>query len=189
MRPVSPEEGKCVSHVNPGRPVAGEYRSYFDTYIRLVPDGDIVARLDNQIAETVAALADFTPEQAEWRPAPGEWNAKEIVGHLADSERVFAFRALWFARNDSTPLPGMDQDVFMAGANFAARSLDDVVAEFVAVRRASLALFRSLDAAAWARGGVADGSPLGVRALAYITAGHELHHGKDFPRHRAMGSA
>jgi hypothetical protein len=178
-----------MSYVNPGRPVSGEYRPYFDTYIRLVPDGDIVARLDNQIAETVAALKDFTPEQAEWRPAPGEWNMKEIVGHLADSERVFAFRAVSFARNDPTPLPGMDQNIYMAGATFADRTLDDVVEEFVAVRRASLALFRGLDAAAWARGGAADGSPLSVRALAYITAGHELHHAKDFPKHRRMGSA
>jgi hypothetical protein len=178
-----------MSHVNLGRPVTGEYRPYFDTYIRLVPEGDIVARLDSQIAETVAALADFTPEQAAWRPAPGEWSAKEIVGHLADSERVFAFRAVWFARNDSTPLPGMDQNFFMAGANFADRSLDDVVAEFVAVRRASLALFRSLNATAWARSGVADGAPVSVRALAYITAGHELHHAKDFSKHRSMRSA
>jgi hypothetical protein len=178
-----------MSHMNPGRPVAGEYRPYFDTYIRLVPDGDIIARLDAQIAETVAALSPFTAAQAEWRPAPGEWNAKEIVGHLADAERVFAYRAMTFARADPTPLPGMDQNTFMAGANFADRPLDDVVAEFVAVRRASLTLFRGLDAAAWARSGVADGSPVSVRALAYITAGHELHHARDFPRHRDMGGA
>jgi len=176
-----------MTQTHPGRPDAREYVPYYDTYIRLVPDGDIVEILDRQIDETVAALSSFTTEQAQWRPAPGEWNAVEIVGHLADTERVFAYRALSFARNDPAPLPGMDPDGFMAGANFADRSLADVVAEFVAVRRASVALVRSLDAAAWTRSGVADGNPISVRALAYIMAGHELHHARDFPRHRAMG--
>ena len=178
-----------MSKMNPGRPGTDEYVPYYDTYIRLVPEGDLLALLDRQIDETVAALSTFTAEQAAWRPAPGEWSAIEIVGHLADSERVFAFRAFWFARDGGAPLPGMDQNAFMAAVDFASRSLDDVVAEFVAVRRASLALLRSLDAIAWARSGVADGSPISVRALAYIIAGHELHHAKDFPRHRAMGSS
>jgi hypothetical protein len=176
-----------MAHVNPGRPGDGEYVPFYGTYIQKVPDGDILDLLDRQIEGTVAYLSAFTIEQAQWRPAPGEWNAVEIVGHLADAERVFAYRALSFARNDPTPLPGMDPDGFMAGATFADRPLPDVIAEFVAVRRASLALLRSLDTAAWARGGVADGNPVSVRALAYIIAGHELHHSRDFPRHRAMG--
>jgi hypothetical protein len=177
-----------MTHVNPGRPGDEEYLPYYGTYIQKVPDGDIVDRLDRQIDETVAYVAPFTMEQAQWRPAPGEWNITEIVGHLADSERVFASRAFWFARNGGTPMPGMDQEAFMAAVDFASRPLPDVVAEFVAVRRASLALLRSLDAVAWARGGVADGNPISVRALAYIIAGHELHHARDFPRHRAMNS-
>lgn len=176
-----------MPQVNPGRPAESEYNAYYDGYIRLVPDGDIVTLLDAQLAATVAALAPFTPRQADWRPAPGEWNAKEIVGHLADAERVFSYRALCFARADPTPLPGMDPDGFMAEANFADRPLADIVAEFTATRRASLALFRGLDATAWARGGVADGNPISVRALAYVTAGHELHHARDFPRHFGMG--
>jgi DinB family protein len=176
-----------MTHVNPGRPNDGEYVPYYGTYIRLVPDGDLITILERQIDAMVADLSTFTAEQAAWRPAPGEWNATEIVGHLADSERVFAYRALWFARDAPTPLPGMDQDAFMAAVDFSRRPLPDVVDEFAAVRRASLALLRSLDAAAWARGGVADGNPISVRALAYIIAGHALHHAKDFPRHRVMG--
>ncbi|MCA1667162.1 MAG: DinB family protein, partial [Thermomicrobia bacterium] len=129
-----------MTPVHPGRPNAGEYLPYYDTYIRLVPDGDIMAILDRQIGETVAALSSCTAEQADWRPAPVEWNLKEIVGHLADSERVFAYRALWFARDVQTPLPGMDQNAFMAGANFADRSLADLVDELAVVRRASVAL-------------------------------------------------
>ncbi|MDQ6907890.1 MAG: DinB family protein [Chloroflexota bacterium] len=177
-----------MTHVHPGRPKTGESSPYYEQYIRLVPDGDIVEILDRQIDETVAALSSFTVEQAQWRPAPGEWNVVEIVGHLADAERVFMYRALCFARNDPTPLPGMDPDVFMAGSNVAGRTLPNVVEEFVAVRRASTMLLRSLDGAAWTRVGVADGNPISVRALAYIAAGHELHHAKDFPRHRAMGA-
>ncbi len=176
-----------MTNVHSGRPAAGESSPYYAQYIRLVPDGDIVEILDRQIDGTVATLSSFTAEQAEWRPSPGEWNAVEIVGHLADTERVFAYRALGFARNDPTPLPGIDPDVFMAGANFADRTLPDVVAEYVAVRRATMAFLRSLNAEAWTRVGVADGNPISVRALAYIAAGHELHHAKDFPRHRAMG--
>jgi hypothetical protein len=174
-----------MTDAHPGRPGSDEYAPYYDTYIRLVPDGDLLALLDWQI-DTMAALSTFTAEQAAWRPGLGEWNAMEIVGHLADSERVFLFRAFWFARDGGAPLPGMDQNAFMAAVDFASRSLDDVLAEFVAVRHASLALLRSLDVAAWARGGVADGNPISVRALAYIIAGHLLHHAKDFPRHRAM---
>lgn len=176
-----------MAHVHPGRPATSEYRPFYETYISLVPDGDIVALLEQQIAEMVDTLTPFTAEQAKWRPAPGEWNAKEIVGHMADAERIFAFRAFWFARNDASPLPGMDQDDFMAGANFAERSFDDLIAELIAVRRASMTLLTSLNAAAWARSGVADGSPVTVRALAYTIAGHAMHHAKDFPKHLGMG--
>lgn len=172
--------------VNPGRPSSDEYAPYYADYIRLVPDGDIITILDRQIEESVAYLAKFTEAQAQWRPASGEWNVTEIVGHLADTERAFAYRALCFARNSSTPLPGVDPDGFMTDAGFAKRSLADVVDEFIAVRRASIPLFRSLEAQAWSRRGIADGNPITVRALAYVTAGHERHHTRDFPRHLAM---
>ena len=173
--------------VNPGHPTFDEYLDYYDNYIRLVPEGAITTILEEQVAGTVATLASFSAAQAQWRPAPGEWNATEIVGHLADTERAFAYRALTFARNDPGPLPGIDPDGFMVDAGFASRSLADVVEEFVAVRRASIALFRSLDEAAWFRQGVASGSTMSVRALAYVIAGHEIHHARDFPKHRAMG--
>ncbi len=171
---------------NSGPPTADEYRPFYDTYIRRVPEGDIIAIIERQIGETTTSLAPFTPTQAQWRPAPGEWNALEIVGHMADTERIFAYRALSFGRSDPAPLPGMDPDRFMVGANFAERTMADIVDEFVAVRRATVALLRSLPAVAWARGGVADGSPITVRALAYCIAGHELYHAADFPRHRTM---
>ena len=132
-----------------------------------------------------ALLASFSPAAARYRPAPGEWNTPEIVGHLADMERVFTYRALRIARGDLRPLEGVDDvDGYVTAAGFAGRSLADVAAEFAAVRGASLALFRSLDEAAWARIGTADGNPFSVRALGYIVAGHELHHLPDIRRYR-----
>lgn len=169
--------------VNPGRPEATEYVPYFGRYIGLVPDGDIVEILERQIAATEATLAAYTEAQAQWRPAPGEWNACEIVGHLADTERVLIARALYFARDGGAALPGMDPDVFMRVAGFAARPLADVVAEYRAVRRASIPCLRSLDADAWRRSGSADGNAISVRALAYVIAGHELHHSADLRRY------
>jgi hypothetical protein len=175
-----------MTAVMPSRPNTDEYVSYYGDYIRLVPDGDVTAILERQIDETVATLSTFSETQAQWRPAPGEWNVIEIVGHIADIERAFTYRAMCFARNDQTPLPGIDPDGFMVDAGFAKRPLAEVVAELVAVRRASVALLRSFDAAAWERRGTADGNTISVRALAYVMAGHERHHRLDFPRHRAM---
>jgi hypothetical protein len=172
--------------VNPGRPQSGEFLEYYGRYISLVPEGDITELLEQQINETVETLSTFSDEQAAWRPAPGEWNVIEIIGHLADMERVFAYRAVSFARNSPGPLPGIDPDDFMADAGFARRSLASVLAEFVSVRQASLTLFVTLDDAAWLRRGIASDHEVSVRALAYIAAGHELHHSLDFPKHRAM---
>lgn len=175
-----------MAHVNPGRPTEKEYGAYYGVYVRRVPDGDLIATLDRQSGETERLLASYTEAQAAWRPAPGEWNATEIVGHLADAERVFAYRALCFARGDTTPLPGMDQEVFMREAGFAHCPLVEVAAEFRAVRGATMALLRGLDAAAWERGGTASEMPVSVRALAYIIAGHELHHVADLERYPAL---
>jgi hypothetical protein len=175
-----------MTSVIPSRPDTGEYAPYYADYVQLVPDGDITTILEQQIDATVAFLASFSEAQAQWRPAPGEWNVTEIVGHIADVERSFAYRSLCFARNDPTPLPGIDPDGFMVDAGFAKRPLSDVVDELVAVRRASVALLRSFDAAAWERRGTADGKGISVRALAYLMAGHERHHALDFPRHRDM---
>lgn len=174
-----------MTHAAVGRPVADEYIPYYGQYIRLVPDGDVVEILAHQIEETTALLAAFTPAQAAWRPAPGEWNALQIVGHLADTERVLAYRALRFARDDATPLPGVDFEAYVPAAGFERRAFADVVAEYAAVRPATVALFRSLDAAAWTRRGLADGQAISVRALAFALAGHELHHLLDLRQYAA----
>lgn len=168
-----------TSH-NPGRPETGEYLPYFGQYIDRVPEGAIIEQLTSQLDTTCRLLAPLSIEQVSYRPKPEDWNILEVLGHITDGERVFAYRALRIARNDPTPLASFDQDLFVANADFASRSLANLLDEYAAVRRATLALFRSLSPAAWLRIGTASDHPMSVRALAYISAGHELHHIADF---------
>ena len=158
------------------RPAPSEYAPYYARYLALVPDGSALDHLKLQIAETLALLRTVPEDRAEFRYATGKWSVKEVVGHIADSERVFAYRAMRFARNDRTPLPGFDEKEFIANSNFARRPLADVAAELAAVRGASIALFGGLDDQALGREGTANEVKVSVRALLWIIAGHELHH-------------
>jgi hypothetical protein len=160
------------------RPTADECSSYYLTYTKLVPDGDILQTLQAQHADIHALLKDTTDAYASTRPAPEEWSVKEVVAHLSDAERLFAFRALWFARGEQAALPGMEPNPWVDLSNANARPLSDLLAEFDHVRAASIALFANLDAAAWQRRGIASDNVIGVRALAWIIAGHELHHNR-----------
>ncbi len=158
------------------RPQASEYTSSVETYIRRVPEGDIVALLDKQIDETLALLRPLSEREASSRRQPAEWNVKEVIGHLCDAERLMSCRALRFARGDAQPIPGWEQDDYVREANFSERTLDDLAQEFEHLRRANVALFRTFTAEAFARRGVANGKEVSVRALLYIIAGHERHH-------------
>jgi hypothetical protein len=157
-------------------PEATEYPEYYGRYIAQVPQGKILTTLEQGLAATLALLGGLSPAQADFRYAPDKWSIKEVIGHVIDAERIFAYRALRFARNDKTPLPGFEQDDYMPYANFAERELSSLLHEFEHVRRASLDLFRHLDAEGWQRRGIASGGEFTVRAMAYITAGHEIHH-------------
>jgi hypothetical protein len=157
----------------PDRTEAAEY--YF-TYIDQVTGGDICEVLDVQLGETVALLQGISDEQSLHRYAPGKWTIRQVVGHLNDTERLFVFRAFWFARGFDSPLPSFDQNVAVSSAGADERSWNSHIEEFRAVRAATLAFFQTLPAHAWARHGVASGNPFTVRALAYIAAGHVAHH-------------
>ena len=159
-------------------PSPTEYPEYYGRYVSQVPPGNILDTLQQGLDTTLALLAGASPAQADFRYAADKWSLKEVVGHITDTERIFTYRALRFARNDKTPLPGFEQDGYMLHANFARRELSDLAREFEHVRQATLSLFRNLDAAAWERQGTASGGEVTVRALAYITAGHEIHHRK-----------
>ena len=158
------------------RPDATEYAPYYGTYVGKVPDGDLLELLERQRRETQNLLAGLSDTQALHRYAPGKWSIKEVVGHLMDSERVFCYRALRFARADEKPLQGIDEKAWVPAGSFDARPLADLAAELEAVRRATIALFGGFDAAALARKGTANNNEVTVRALAWIVAGHERHH-------------
>lgn len=158
------------------RPQPGDHDPYYDRYVSLVPEGDVLALLRDQLEETRSLLVGLTDEQAAHRYAPGKWSVKEVAGHVTDTERVFAYRALRAARGDATPLPGFEQDDFVAHGGFDGRSLGSLFEELAAVRSASLALFQSFDAEALARRGTASGAGFAVRAIPFILAGHERHH-------------
>jgi hypothetical protein len=165
-----------VSTIITAQPDTTEYAPYYEKYIALVPKDDVVATLSRQLDETLATLRGLTEEQADSRYAPGKWSIKELVGHVIDTERIFAHRAFRFARNDSAPLPGFEQDDYVRAGNFSNCQLFDLADEFEHVRRANLFLFRSLDGEAWLCRGTANDAEVSVRALAYIMAGHETHH-------------
>ncbi len=158
------------------RPEAAEYAPFYGTYIARVPEGDLLQLLEEQRRDSQALLAGIPEARALHRYAPGKWSIKEVVGHLMDSERVFCYRALRFARGDAKPLQGFDETAWVPAGTFDVRPLTDLAAELDAVRRATIALFRSFDAAALARRGTANDKEISVRALAYIVAGHERHH-------------
>lgn len=159
------------------KPLAGEYPAYARMYIDLVPgDGRVLDHLRERADATAALMRGLSDESLLSRYAPEKWTVKEVLVHIIDDERIYAYRALRFARNDETPLPGFDQDAFASCSAANARSLDSILAEYVAVRHATIALFNGMDDVALTRSGTADGRHATVRALAYHIAGHELHH-------------
>ncbi|MFZ0798965.1 MAG: DinB family protein [Terriglobales bacterium] len=161
------------------RPQPGEYSPYYDRYISLVAGNDVFAALtalEDQRRQMLLLLSGRTEADGDLRYAPEKWSVKEVLGHLNDSERILSYRALRIARGDQTPIEGFEQDDYVRNAPFAHRPLADLIEDYIAVRRATISLFRNLDEAAWTRCGVANKNEVTVRALAYIIAGHDLHH-------------
>jgi hypothetical protein len=163
--------------VRSGRPVPGEYADYAQADIDKVNGDDAVSVLEALAEETVAFLRELPEEKlAAVRYAPGKWTLKDLVAHLIDDERIFAYRALCLARGETAPLPGFDEKIYAECAAGEERPWPDLLAEYAIVRAATLALLRSLSAAAWARRGTVNGYPATARGLAFHIAGHELHH-------------
>ncbi|MDQ6899240.1 MAG: DinB family protein [Candidatus Dormibacteraeota bacterium] len=165
-----------MSCPDPGRPGPDEYAADYDQYIRLVPEGDIVVTLERQGRESRAALLAITADHASWRQALSEWNPKQVLGHLIDTERAFAYRALRIARGEPEPWSTVDLELYSTNAGYDKRLLEAIVGEFVTVRAATLAFLDGLDATAWARRSPEGWSCRSVRALAYSIAGHEISH-------------
>ncbi|NNG15811.1 MAG: DinB family protein [Gemmatimonadales bacterium] len=169
--PLAPSPG-------PARPGTDEHAPYYSVYVRQVPDGDVFETLAREVGGTVALLEALDESQAGYRYAPGKWNVREVIGHVIDVERVFAQRALHFARKDATPLPSLEQDAWVETGCFDRRTLTSLLEEFTAVRQATLAMFCGFDAEVWANRGVASGVEFTARSMPYIIAGHEVHHRK-----------
>lgn len=158
------------------RPRPDEHSPYYARYIDRVPAGPIIDVLRTQLSGTVTPLQALDEAAASFAYAPAKWTVKEVVGHVIDTERIMSHRALRFARGDQTPLPSFDENVYVPAAESNSRPLADLLAELAVVRAATIALFSGMPANAWTRTGIASDAVCSVRALAYIIAGHELHH-------------
>jgi uncharacterized damage-inducible protein DinB len=158
------------------RPQSDEYAPYYEKYVSLIASDDILSVLDSQRVQMAQLLGARSDREGNFRYAPDKWSVKEIIGHVCDAERIFAYRMLRIGRGDVTPIPGFEQDDYIAPGKFNARTLADLAGEFAAVRAATLALAQSLPEEAWKRIGTASNNPVSARALAYIIAGHEMHH-------------
>lgn len=158
------------------RPGPGEFSPYHASYVGHVPDGDIVQTLRAQVGETMELIRSLSDAMGAHAYAPGKWTIRQVLGHMADTERIMAYRALRVARGDTTPLAGFDENAFVANASFDARPMHELAEDLAIVRTSTVALFAPMSDAELARTGSANGSPVTARALAWIIAGHERHH-------------
>jgi hypothetical protein len=158
------------------RPAASEYDAYYRSYIDQVPEGHLMAILEAQLTERAPVLRGLDPALGEHRYAPGKWTLKQVLGHVTDTERIFACRALRMARGEPAPLTGYDQDVYVERGGFEARVLDEMLDEFDHVRRETIRLLRTFSDEMLILDGVADGKRISVRGLGWLMAGHEQHH-------------
>lgn len=159
-----------------GRPQESEAAPYYFTYISQVAGDDVLGVIEKQLEESLAFFSGISEEASLHRYAPVKWSIRQVLNHVTDTERSFAFRVLWFARGFETPLPSYDQNIAALGAEADKVSWAAHVEEFRRVRLATVSLFSNMPAEAWTRRGIASGNPFTVRSLAYITAGHLAHH-------------
>ena len=159
-----------------GRPERSEFSDHYAPFIALVPDGDILRILASTGAQRDATVAGISESDASQSPPAGKWNIRETLGHLADMERVLSYRALRIARADRAPVSGVDQNQYVANSYANQRSIADLRTELSALRAGTIALFASTPSSVWPSLDVIEGDPVSLRALAYIIAGHDLHH-------------
>lgn len=158
------------------RPDATEFSPYYAGYVARVPDGDIIETLRSQLDATVALARSLAEATGAHRYAPGKWSIRQVLGHMADTERIMSYRALRVARGDTTPLPGFDENVYVQNARFDERTLASLTDELAFVRQSTIGLIAPLDDEELSRVGSANGAPITARALSWIIAGHERHH-------------
>ena len=158
------------------RPPETEFAPYYLRYVSLVPEEEVLAALEGQLAEVASAFAAVAPEREIYRYAPGKWSIREMLGHMIDAERVFGYRAFCISRGEAAPLPRFDENSYVAESTYNDATLADLVAEFTSTRRSNQAFLSALTEGAWQRIGTASNNPVSVRALAFIMVGHVRHH-------------
>lgn len=158
------------------RPQDGEFLSHYQVYIDKVPEGDLLDLLQHQPEQVILELGETTDDQANFRYTEGKWSLKEVLGHIADTERIMNYRLLRIARGDTTPLPSFEETLFVSNAHFDQHTVAELLQDFSAVRESTLTLIRQLEDSDWLRMGTASEGPISTRALAYIIFGHSLHH-------------
>ncbi|GGE56280.1 DinB family protein [Priestia taiwanensis] len=158
------------------KPEITEYAPYYETYISLLPENNLIPLLDKQLEETIHLLSNLSEEQWYYRYAPNKWSLKEVIGHIADTERILYYRMLAIARGETIPLPGYDDDAYVAQASFDKHSISYLLESLALARQSTIHLLKGLDNTTYINHGHANNHPVTVRALAYIIAGHELHH-------------
>ncbi len=158
------------------RPEKNEYAAFYESYVSLVEETDIVSALEKNLDELQSLFADVSEEKGSYAYAKGKWSIREVLGHLIDGERVFSYRALRISRDDQTPLAGFEQNSYVANSNFNRAKLADLIEEFSLLRSSNILFFKNLSDEAWFRIGTASEATISVRALAYIIVGHVRHH-------------
>lgn len=158
------------------RPTIHEYAAFYNTYVEMVPKGDIIKIMKKQCDQIKKLLSDVSPKKSLFRYAPGKWCIREVLGHMIDTERVFAYRALRFARNDKNDLPGFDENEYIRQSNYSEVKLKELIEEFCSMRHSNIIMFKNFPDDFEMRKGTANGNSFTVRAMAYIMTGHVNHH-------------
>ncbi|MBU8917843.1 DinB family protein [Neobacillus sp. 114] len=158
------------------RPNNNEFPEYYVPYVQLVPEGDLLATLKESLEEVVSLFEGISEEEAHFRYESGKWSIKEVLGHMADTERIMSYRLLRVGRGDKTPLAGFNENDYVAGAQMSELPLQSILSDFIAVRKASITLIENMPESAWTNVGNANGMEVTARAIAYIIAGHAIHH-------------
>ena len=157
-------------------PEPSEHSGFFSSYVQKAQASDLVEGLTASYVFIMGMLQGLSEEQLLHRYAADKWSIKELMVHMMDTERIFAYRVLRFARQDKTELPGFDQDEYIKPAKADHRNIQNILAEYIAVRNATIELFKSFDEEALSQKGTASGNEISVRALGYVILGHEVHH-------------
>jgi hypothetical protein len=167
-----------MSAISIARPVQGEFAKHFEGYVAQVPETDIIAVLRAQTGEIADLVKNIPEERGGFRYGPDKWTIREVLGHLADTERVMSYRATCLARGEQNELPGFDENEYVRSANFDQWTLADLAAQFETLRRANVAVLEHLDSEAWSRRGIVNRNLITVPAIAWVMAGHVRHHVK-----------